>query len=275
MDREVSSELVGAVYRRTDGNALFVLEVIRLLTQEPELLEHDDLQEDAWLAKIPGMIRAVISKRLNRLSQSCNQVLIAAAVLGREFGLNELEHIFEELPAGDVSEAVDEALRVSLIEEVAGSADRCRFTHALIQDAIASQLSTAKRKRMHNLIGSALEKLYETDIDDHVVELAHHFSESGTAAGAAKMVHYLTAAGEKALAIYAIEEAAAHFARALAAKETRPPDSETASIFENRSRPLCCPQQHDRDLITPDVAAVVYSEFSLLPTYDLNFHRSQ
>ncbi|MFQ6028350.1 MAG: hypothetical protein ACE5Q6_12730, partial [Dehalococcoidia bacterium] len=65
----------------------------------------------------------------------------------------------------------------------------------------------------------------------HAAELAHHFVEAEAVAGLDKLVHYSLLAGERALSIYAHEEALAHFLRALVAKEGQPIDAETADLL--------------------------------------------
>jgi DNA-binding CsgD family transcriptional regulator len=237
MEDSLSPEQTESIHRRTDGNPLFVLEVIRILLHAPQLL-HDDFEATVWSDLIPHAIRAAISKRLNLLSNSSNRVLIVASVLGPQFGLRELECILREEPAGVVADATDEALSVSLLEESSDSAGRYRFPHALFREAIAARLTPADRNQLHDKIGFALEELYRDDIGNHVIELSHHFSKSGTDAGKKKGIQYLTAAGEAALAIYAIEESVVHFRSALAAIGSRPMDSETASILTGLSRAL-------------------------------------
>jgi DNA-binding CsgD family transcriptional regulator len=238
LDGASSPALVDSVYERTDGNPLFVLEVTRLLAQEPWLLSESNLRQDVWLANIPEMIREVISKRLNRLSENCNNVLIVASVLGAEFGIRELEHVSAADSVGDIPNAVDEALSALLIEKTAMKRDCFRFTHALIQQAIASQLTLSERRQLHHIIGCGLEELYASDIENHAAELAYHFSEAGTTDDLAKSVEYFTAAGDRAMAIYAHKESAAHYGRALTEKETQPMDLEAASILSGLSRSL-------------------------------------
>jgi predicted ATPase len=93
-------ELVSLVYQHTEGNPLFVGEVVRLLAQEgllaPERLE--DLKN--WDFRLPEGVREVIGRRLDRLSGECNQVLITAAVIGREFSLGLLQALMEDSSAG-------------------------------------------------------------------------------------------------------------------------------------------------------------------------------
>jgi hypothetical protein len=69
---------VAAVRETTEGNPLFVREVVRLLAA---------LEWPGQAVPIPGTIRAVIGRRLAPLSPDAVQVLSAAVVVGRDFDL--------------------------------------------------------------------------------------------------------------------------------------------------------------------------------------------
>ena len=62
------SDLTEAVHTQTEGNPLFVTEVVRLLVQEGELSQESG-DRDSWTVRIPEGVREVIGRRLNRLSQ--------------------------------------------------------------------------------------------------------------------------------------------------------------------------------------------------------------
>src|SRR5205807_903419 len=74
--------LVAAVYRHTEGNPLFVTEVVRLLVQEGALAPERLTTREHWSVRIPDGVREVIGKRLERLSERCQETLRMAAVLG-------------------------------------------------------------------------------------------------------------------------------------------------------------------------------------------------
>ncbi|MFQ6029367.1 MAG: LuxR C-terminal-related transcriptional regulator, partial [Dehalococcoidia bacterium] len=106
-----------------------------------------------------------------------------------------------------------------------------QFSHALVQQTLAEELSPSRRVRLHARIGTALESLCGTNVEAHAAELAYHFLEAEPVLGLAKLVSYSRLAGERALATYAHEEALAHFERALAAREGQAMDSETADLL--------------------------------------------
>ena len=205
--------------------------MVRLLAQEGELTPERTAQRDSWAVRIPEGVREVIGRRLDRLSERCNQTLTIASVIGREFTSEQLLPLIDDLSADRLLEVLEEALASRVIEEMPRAVGRYQFTHALIQDTLAGELSTTRKVRLHARIAQALEDLYGGDADAHAAELAHHFAEAQSVAGTEKLVRYSALAGEGALSIYGYEEAQAHFERALAAKEGQGTDAGTASLL--------------------------------------------
>jgi DNA-binding CsgD family transcriptional regulator len=217
--------LVEAVHSRTEGNPLFLGQIIRLLA------EGGFQEERAWQVGTPEGIKEAIGRRLTRLSAVCNRMLTTASVIGREFSLDLLDRIMDDLSEEQLLEAVEEAVAAGVVGETPGSAEQYQFTHALIQEVLASALSASRRSRLHARIGEALEILSGPNAESCAAELAHHFSEAKPILGVGKMVRYSALAGEQALRAYAYEDAQSHFQRALAAKENQPMDGETAALL--------------------------------------------
>jgi len=115
--QEVRWELAEAVHRQTEGNPLFVQEVLRYLVEEGLITReggHWRASGDTPLAvSIPEGLRDVIGKRLSRLSPECNRLLAIAAVIGRDFRLDTLQAV-----AGVAEEpllaALEEATRAAV-----------------------------------------------------------------------------------------------------------------------------------------------------------------
>ncbi len=228
-------ELVDAVHSQTEGNPLFVTEVVRLLTQEGELTPERLSAREGWSLRIPEGVRDVIGRRLDRLSDHCNEALAVASIIGREFGLDQLDRLLD-YSEDQLLQLLEEALAARVIEEVTGAVDRYQFTHSLIQETLADELSLTRRVRLHARVAEALEALYGPDSDQHAAELAHHFAQAQTLLGSDKLVRYSLAAGEAALATSAHEQALAHFERALAAKVDTEFDADTAALYFGRGR---------------------------------------
>ena len=225
--------MVEAVHRQTEGNPLFVTEVVRLLVQEGELTQERAGQRDSWSVRIPEGVREVIGRRLDRLSERCNETLTIASVIGREFALSHILPLTDGLTEDRLLEVLEEALSARVIEELPTSVGRYQFTHALIQETLAEELSATRKVRLHARIAEALEQLYRDDVEAHAAELANHFNEAQTVLGTDRLVRHSLVAGEQALTAFAWEEALTHFQRGLAAKGVTLSGSDPAADEED------------------------------------------
>ena len=205
------ADLAAAVHAETEGNPLFVGEIVRLLAAEKRLVE----PATGPLA-IPQSVREVIGRRLRHLSDECNSLLALASVLGREFDLDALAGA-GGLERGLVLELLDEGMEARVVSEVPGAIGRMRFAHALIRDAAYHGLTRSRRVQLHRQVGEALEKLYSSDLDRHLAELAHHFFQAAAAGNGDKAVTYAQRAGSRAIGLLAYEEAARLYLMALEA----------------------------------------------------------
>jgi predicted ATPase/DNA-binding SARP family transcriptional activator len=217
-----AAELNAAIHAETEGNPLFVGEVVRLLAAEQRLADVD--VQALWTLGLPQGVREVIGRRLSRLSEDCARVLTLASVLGREFGLDALERL-SELHADELLEVLDEAVAARVLAAVPRTHGRLRFAHALIRETVYDGLTTPRRIQLHRRAGEALESYYAQDAEPHVAELAHHFFEAAPGGDVDKALEYARRAGERALKLLGYEEAARFYELSLQALElTHPAD---------------------------------------------------
>jgi DNA-binding SARP family transcriptional activator/tetratricopeptide (TPR) repeat protein len=210
--------LVATIHTETEGNPLFVGEVVRLLAPEGRLPDVD--LPVLWSLGIPQGVREVIGRRVHRLSSECTRVLTIASVVGREFGLDALQRL-TELPADELLDVLDEAMGARVLASVPGARARLRFAHALIRETLYDQLTTPRRVQLHRRAGEALEAFYAEDPEPHLAELAHHFFEAAPGGDVGKALEYAQRAGERALELLAYEEAARLYELALQALELK------------------------------------------------------
>lgn len=208
--RRAPADLVAAIRRETEGNPLFVEEVVRLLTAEGRLWSHVD--DRRW--PIPEGVREVIGQRLGRLPEDCRRVLTLAAVMGRDFSVEALQRVTGRT-AADLLDALHDAVAARVVAGRQEDPSEFRFAHALIRDTLYDDLMPAERVRLHREVGEALEGLYAGDPEPHLAELAFHFFEAAPGGDAGKAVDYATAAGRRAVALLAAEEAVRLFHMAL------------------------------------------------------------
>jgi DNA-binding SARP family transcriptional activator/tetratricopeptide (TPR) repeat protein len=207
-DVDPDASAVAEIHAQTEGNPLFVGELVRLLAREGRLDKSDGN------LGIPAGVREVIGSRVQRLSERCQHVLTLASVLGREFRLDALE-LVSERSRETLLEILDEAAAERVVGEVPGAAGRLRFAHALIRDTLYDELPATRRVRLHARVGKALEALYSEDAEPHLAELAHHFYEATPAGTVGEAIAYARRAGDRAVSVLAFEEAVSLYEMAL------------------------------------------------------------
>ena len=138
-----SPEFVHSVERRTGGNPFYIKELTRLLCDSGRLGEAADgvIGED-----VPHAVSGVIRRRMSALAPSTRSALTVAALRGAEFSVAGVAEVLDE-PATQVAASLQAAMRAGLIAELAGQPGRCRFSHGLVRDAVAAQLSGQPRVR--------------------------------------------------------------------------------------------------------------------------------
>lgn len=192
------------------------------------------------------LVGDVIGSRLRRLSESCNQVLRTASVIGRNFDFKLLNALITDISEDRLLGAINEARAAHIIDEVPEEIEHYQFSQAQMQQAFYQKPTVNRRVEIHAGIAKALEALHRSDAEAHAAVLAYHYGEAGPEVGTEKLVYYSRLAGEQALAIYAFDEALNHFQRALTAKNvpltTSEPaeDAESAALLFGLGRAQTC-----------------------------------
>ena len=208
---EPKDGLIDEIFRLTQGNPLFVKELLPLLNDQA-----DNFGGSSDF-RIPEGVREAIGVRLNRLTSECYELLLFAATIGRQFDLGVLTKFAHS--GTEVVERLEEAISAGIVVAM-DRPGRYQFIHELTQRTIIDEMSTMQRMRLHAAVAVALESEYGSSAMDYATELAEHYSESEAISDPEKVFRYLSAAGKHALSIYAHDDAARFFERALAANHS-------------------------------------------------------
>lgn len=207
--------LARTVHEETQGNPFFVGEILRHLAESQTDEEPTEGQLDVHRLGIPESVREVVSRRLMRLSEDAMRALTVAAVAGPRFSLEVLERIPEACRDADtLLDALDEAVGARVVVESSGHGGRYAFVHSLMRQAIYSDLTAARRGRLHRRVAEALEQLYSSSIEAHLPELAHHFSQAAPGTEP-RALGYIRRAGDQAEAQLAHDQAVTYYRQAL------------------------------------------------------------
>jgi len=205
---EPKTAVLEKIFEETEGNPFFLSEVVNLLTQEGTL-NRESVSDIA----VPDGVKEALGRRLDRVSKEANALLQVAAIVGREFAYETLSLLGER--DGDVLlHLIEEGIEARVIEEMA-QPGHYRFTHALMQETLLSELSTTRRLRLHGQVGEALERRWSDRAAEYASRLATHFNESATLTPehGEKAYRYSKLAAEQAEAQFAWPEAAALYGR--------------------------------------------------------------
>ncbi len=228
-NRELLHALVGAgtlppereasVLSHAEGNPFYLEELIGSLVDGGALVR----VEESWRfdhevsIDLPETVEKVILARIDRLSPQCHDVLTAASVLGRTFGLPLLEGVTGG--DGELRDALSELQRLDLIREGRRwPQPEYRFKHALIQEAAYRTILAERRTELNRKAAEWLESRHAENQEEIYGILAHHWLAANDED---KAIAYLTRAGDKARLEYALDEAIGHYRELLPLLERR------------------------------------------------------
>jgi len=229
---EIPVSVAETLHRQTEGNPLFLQEVVRYLVEEDLLMRREGRWRPAGDTtlemSIPEGLRDVIGKRLTLLSNECNQLLSTAAVIGREFRLELLQKV-AGISDDELINGLEEARRAAVVEERSGpgAVVTYRFAHAFFRQTLYEEMIAPRRIRLHRQVARALEEIYASRLPEHAAELAEHFSHSSDSSDLKKAVDYGEMAAERATDVFAYGEAVRLMQQALRVQEILEPDDRT------------------------------------------------
>ena len=197
---------VTGIQAATEGNPLFVEQSALYMSESDTMLgggarvQASFTEEDLELAQ---SVRGLIGRRLERLSEPAQRMLVAAAVVGRDFDISLLE-AFGELSGHELREALEEATRGRFL--TAAGSDRYRFAHDLVRQRVLAVLPLPRLQAYHLAVADTLERVYGKSSSERASEIGHHLYQAGTAADPLRTATFLGHAARNALAVGAFEE---------------------------------------------------------------------
>jgi len=214
-DKPLTPVQVIGIQAATEGNPLFVEHSYLYMADSEMMLgggsrmQANFTEEDLELAQ---SVRGLIGRRLERLSEPAQRMLVAAAVIGRDFDIPLLE-AFGELSGHELRDAIDEATRGRFL--TSAGQERYRFSHDLVRQRVLAVLPLPRLQAYHLAVADTLERVYGKSVSEKAGEIAHHLYQAGTSADPVKTSNFLTQAARNALAVGAFEEVLRQVERAL------------------------------------------------------------
>ena len=167
-------EFAGLVHARTEGNPLFMVDLLRYLRDRKVILKAEG--DENWrLAQslpdlsrdIPQSVSSVIERKIDQLSDRDREVLTAAAVQGYEFHSEALARALDA-DSVEIEEILDRLERIHAFVKRVGEDElsdaaptvRYRFVHVLYQNALYASLTPTRRVALSAALARALEAFH-------------------------------------------------------------------------------------------------------------------
>ncbi len=208
------------IWAMSEGNPFVAVEAMRALDHTAP---REDGRETLGAPLLPSSVRELVDQRLDRLSGTSQELLAAAAVIGRRFDFSLLVSV-GRVDERDAAAAVEEMVRQHVLQAVGYQLE---FTHERVRDVAYGRLLPPRLRLLHRAVVEALETTPLSNRPyDEIEQLAHHALCGELREKAAR---YLRQAGERAAARSALSQARAWFEQALGALEALP---ESRSVLE-------------------------------------------
>ena len=178
----VASDVEARVYDRSQGNPLFLEEMLRLWNEQGA--------EAITEGVVPHGVRDVIRQRLDRVAAETRALLDLAAVAGDVIDAPLLAAAAGR-DAAWVSARLAEAGRAGVLAERGGHR---RFGHALFREVLYRELAEDARRALHGRVGEALGRLAPAQL----AEIAHHTLEGPPEMLGRAVEHAIRAAARRA-----------------------------------------------------------------------------
>jgi class 3 adenylate cyclase/tetratricopeptide (TPR) repeat protein len=199
---------------RTGGNPFFVEEIVQALFDEGALTRNGAVKITRSLSqlRLPQTVQGMLAARIGRLSTEQKDLLQTLAVIGRESSLGQLRQVASDAETQLERMLADLQAGEFIYEQPVASDIEFVFKHALTQEVAYNSLLIERRKQLHERAGQALESLFADQLDDHLSQLAHHYSHSNNAD---KAIEYLGRAGQQAMQRSAHQDAIGNLTAAI------------------------------------------------------------
>lgn len=180
---DLPSDVLERIPGSTEGNPLFVREVVRMLVDDGVLVSRDgrwELAIDLDGVEVPPTVTALLASRVDRLEPDERRVLELASVVGSEFPIGVLVDVQGATRTALVP-VLERMRRKELVEPTGaylGDDPLFRFHHVLIREAAYRRLLKGTRAELHQAVGEWIEAASERLVGDFDVTIGTHFEQA-------------------------------------------------------------------------------------------------
>jgi len=208
---DVPNDFVQLVYDTSEGNPLFLKEIIRQMLDDgivdPNNNEYPTKKRDI---ELPIVVGDIIERRIKRLNQKDLRVLRLGSVIGEEIQFSLLQSVIDMEPFNLLESA--DILTGTGVWEDEPEEDIFYFSHGLVRKFVYENIPNSLRKNLHNRVAKSMEKEFEDNLEKYYTDLGFHYKRTDEFL---EGFEYYQKAGEEAEGVYAHEDALEMYKKAL------------------------------------------------------------
>lgn len=220
-------DFAAAVAQRTEGNPLFIEELLRVLARAYPDRAPGYRAADLAAVHPPVTITDMVQERLTPLSADAREALLVAAVIGRTFSFDLLKEVLA-WPEERLLSAIEELVAHRFLVEAGDPGEEFSFRHSLVQEVMYASVIARRRRAWHRRVAGVLEQNRTAGVLPHA-RLAHHYQLGGDRTRART---HLLLSGDEAARLCAWQDAEARYEQALSMAEQEEDRSTQAVILE-------------------------------------------
>lgn len=240
-DNEFPKELADVIEVRSNGNPLFLSEIVLDLVQRGAVHQRRgrwciDGPVDQVRNALPVSIQSVIERKLDQLDAEERLLMMAASLQGMEFD-SRLAAMAAECRISDAEQRLARLAGIQLLITLLGESDagdaipgrRYAFVHVLYQEAFHAAVTPARRAEWSRLIANGLEELNKDNPSRVAADLAIHYEAARQFDRAAQ---WFLRAARNAATVFANHEAAGLCKRAIGNADRLEPPLRNPLVLE-------------------------------------------
>lgn len=182
-DPSRAEPLIEAILARTGGNPLFIEQLLASLIERGAVAWNTRgqklvVRQPGAAVRLPATIEAALGERIEELSPDDREVLIGAAVLGRNFRAGELPALLER----DVEDALAHLLQRGFVERIEGAragAQTHRFATVSLHETCKASMSPPIAKRLHTRAAALRRERDDYSPERDAGPIADHWMAAG------------------------------------------------------------------------------------------------
>jgi predicted ATPase/class 3 adenylate cyclase len=193
-------DLAALLQRVANGNPFYVEQMLAYfkennLLQKPTenqpfwQLQSGRFKSDDWKIVAGESIQAILTARIDRLTDRVKETVKAAAVIGREFELPILNEVMLLQQYVHVSERDKKVKNALDLREYVKNAEKGQiwrtidevryiFRHTLLREAVYEMQLKNRVRQLHGLIAKAIQKVYKETVEERCIDLAFHYEQA-------------------------------------------------------------------------------------------------